>query len=154
MKIIVLICGIIVSGSACVYAREITPFTIKSTRRLLVIDTENQWTERYLAAGDVRESRKRDFYKENVDLGFIGSVYHPNLMNFNLDVQLGFSQEKEESPPGESSATTSLGNWRWVSNWLRKKPYAFSLFTSRSDFTRNYEFFERVRTRRPRPVGE
>ncbi|NOX97086.1 MAG: hypothetical protein GXO98_03290 [Nitrospirae bacterium] len=148
MKIIALICGIIFLFSPYVYAQESAPFTIKSTRRLLVINTENQRTERYLPSSDSEEVRKRSFYKENLELSFEGSVYHPNLMNFNLDAQFGLSQQKEESGIGKSFDTASLGNLRWVTNWLAKKPYAFSLFVDKRNFTRNYEFFERVKTER------
>jgi len=148
MKIIALICGIILLFSSSVYAQESAPFTIKSTRRLLVINTENQRTEHYLASNDSEDVRKRSFYKENLELSFEGSVYHPNLMNFNLDTQLGLSQQKEELGTGKSFDTASLGNLRLVTNWLAKKPYAFSLFVDKRNFTRNYEFFERVKTER------
>ena len=79
-------------------------------------------------------------------LGVDGSVYHPNLVQFHLDTELGVSWEDTETSPGSTSSTGKfLQRYHGSVDFLDQKPYATSVFGDKDMTYRDYDFFSRVR---------
>lgn len=84
-------------------------------------------------------------FQEFLETDFEGSLYHPNLLNFDISLENGLEQTKEKFQPtlqGELN-NSYLNQFHFASYFLRKKPYAFSLLADRSRKIENREFFER-----------
>ncbi|HLP75538.1 MAG TPA: hypothetical protein VK327_01360 [Candidatus Paceibacterota bacterium] len=81
-----------------------------------------------------------------VGLGANGSVYHPNLMQFHLNTELGPSWKDTQADPGGSASTVKfLQRYHGAMDFLSMKPYASSIFADKDMTYRDYDFFSRVR---------
>lgn len=92
---------------------------------------------------------QRTFEGPLLGLGAEGSIYHPNLFQFNLagDGALGWTQEKVTTSLGTTMNRSSfdfLGNAYGNATVLANKPYHSSLFATRNHNYRDYDFFNRV----------
>jgi hypothetical protein len=112
---------------------------------------------------DVEQRRERITVRDQPDgysedrldivptLGFSlhGSVYHPNLLDFALNAQVGVSREGETlrggagSAPRHRSDTNPQELYDLRVRLLREKPYAVTLFANRSETRRDNDFFAR-----------
>jgi hypothetical protein len=77
-----------------------------------------------------------------------GSVYHPNLMTFDLSGEggLGYTYDSVTAP-GYSQVrneTANLFNYLATVNFLSSKPYNASFFASQDHTYNNYDFFNTV----------
>ncbi|MEW6719743.1 MAG: hypothetical protein AB1346_04760 [Thermodesulfobacteriota bacterium] len=109
------------------------------------VDVEGQREKREVQG----ETNERNYlYVEPVlGLGLRGSVYHPNLLEFNLKAEGGLSrQELTLDPPGGTSRSTkSLQRYHGGAAILRAKPYATSLFAEKDITYQDFDFFSRAR---------
>ena len=81
-----------------------------------------------------------------VGFGLDGSVYHPNLVQFHLDAELGMDWEDTEvNPGGSASSWKFLQRYHGVVDFLEQKAYATSFFADKDMTYRDYDFFSRVR---------
>ena len=79
-------------------------------------------------------------------MDFEGSVYHPKFMDFDLSLEIALQQSKEksESLSGDNKFRNSyLSSYYFSSDFLRDKPYRFTLFTDKQREVQNRDFFER-----------
>jgi hypothetical protein len=102
--------------------------------------------ERREIRGDTSE-RDYLYIEPALGVGLRGSVYHPNLVEFNLKAEGGASrQEVTLDPPGGTSGSTQfLQRYHGGVTLLRAKPYATSLFAEKDVTYRDFDFFSRAR---------
>jgi hypothetical protein len=83
-----------------------------------------------------------------VGLHLQGSVYHPNLMTFDLSGEGGLGWTYDSvTAPGYSQVrneTANLFNYVATVNFLSSKPYNASFFASQDHTYNNYDFFNTV----------
>lgn len=82
-----------------------------------------------------------------VGLGLQGSVYHPNLFDYHLNLQGGEGwQETSVNLPGGGTRSDpySLLRYQMNASILKEKPYAASFFAEREQTTTDYDFFTRA----------
>lgn len=74
-----------------------------------------------------------------------GSVYHPNLVSFQLDGEggLGWAQDRVTTGGTTQTRNENQDLLRYLAqvNFLSAKPYTLTFFSSRDHFYRNYDFF-------------
>jgi hypothetical protein len=89
-------------------------------------------------------------------VGVHGSVYHPNLVEFQLKAEGGPSwQAITLDPPGGTNRDTSfLQFYHGEVAFLRAKPYATSLFAEEGISYRDFDFFNRGRVHTERYGGD
>ena len=81
-----------------------------------------------------------------VGVGMSGSLYHPNLIQFQLDTELGLDWKVSSQDPGSSENNGRfLQRYHGTIDFLSQKPYAVSLFGDKDMTYREYDFFSRVR---------
>jgi hypothetical protein len=102
--------------------------------------------ERREIRGDTSE-REYLYVEPALGVGFRGSVYHPNLLEFNLKGEGGTSwQQLTLDPPGGTSKSTQfLQRYHGGVTFLREKPYATSLFAEKDLTYRDFDFYSRAR---------
>ena len=85
-----------------------------------------------------------------------GSLYHPNLVSFDLEPQIGVGwQETSATPPGGTREDTDLLQ-RYHANMtvLREKPVATHLFADKDTTYRDFDFYTRGKIDATRYGGE
>lgn len=97
----------------------------------------------------VSSTSHRYFEGPLLGFGINGSIYHPNLLQYDLstDGALGWTEEKITTSTGASinrSYFDFLGNFSGNSLFLAQKPYAAHFFVTHSHTYRDYDFFNRV----------
>lgn len=80
-----------------------------------------------------------------METNFKGSLYHPNLALFDVNLENGLEQIREKFQPTLTGKlkNSSLRRFHILSRFMRQKPYAFSLSADKSRRIQNREFFER-----------
>jgi hypothetical protein len=83
-----------------------------------------------------------------------GSVYHPNLLDFDLFTELGYrwsdKLDEQRAVAGEDtrgSETTALQRYNGNLRFLKEKPYAVTLFGNRYDGDRDDDFYNITKVR-------
>lgn len=112
----------------------------------LQTDLEFQSETQRLEADGVSLTRTRLLVQPVLGFGLIGSIYHPNLVEYHLNPELGLDwQSSREQPGGAASDLRFLQRYHGTIDILRAKPYALSLYGDKDLTARDYDFFTRVR---------
>jgi hypothetical protein len=86
------------------------------------------------------------FITPTIGLRTSGSIYHPNLIAFNLDGELGWGWDWMNSESGSSSQTRNdsqqLNRYLAQINFFQAKPYNANFFAARDHTYRDYGSFE------------
>ncbi len=109
------------------------------------IEGDNE--QRSVPNSNQKVNRESFYAVPTLGLGLQGSVYHPNLLQFNLNMQNGVGwQESSVNIPGGGTRSDSLYLLRYQANasLLKEKPYAASFFADKEHTTRDYDFFTRA----------
>ncbi len=87
------------------------------------------------------------FLEPSVGFDLRGSIYHPNLLEFLISPEFGYSwQMMRQNPPGNHRWSASLlQRYNARFDVLREKPYATNLFAERGRSYRDLDFFSRAR---------
>ncbi len=130
-------------------------FSLKNTRNELNVYFESEDEKKESAFSSLPSRRRRLFFKESLETDFSGSVYHPNLVSFDINLENGLKQSREKFQPNSSGEfkNSYLDQFHIVASALRKKPYTFSLSADKSREVENHEFFERQIINSTRYVG-
>jgi len=118
---------------------------VRNTGNALHIRFESEAEKRRSSATSEPVTKRRILLEETMENRFNGSIYHPNLVDFDIDVENGLDHRREESPPTSTGkfTTGTLNRFHISSQFLREKPYAFSLLADKGREVQNREFFER-----------
>lgn len=115
------------------------------------LEAEGEVEKRTLPKQNAELTRERFSVGPAFGLGLQGSVYHPNLLQFNLSAEPGVSWQQLTLSPsaGALSAQTDekwllLQRYHGDMNLLQEKPYAVSVFADKEHNTRDYDFFTRA----------
>lgn len=126
---------------------------VETMRRFRLRAVETSMQLRVEAESDQRTNRgepiRRDYLFIEPMAGFnlIGSIYHPNLVNFYLRPEFGPSWQAMRliPPDGIRTAQRWLHHYEARFNILREKPFATHLFAERGFSYRDLDFFNRAR---------
>jgi len=130
-------------------------FDIKNNRNALEIYFESESEKRKIASAALPSNRRRLMLEENIETDFKGSIYHPNLASFNLALENGLRQTRENFQPTFTGKLENsyINQFHVNASFLSKKPYVFSLFADKSREVENREFFERQVVNSTRNAG-
>jgi hypothetical protein len=97
----------------------------------------------------ISSTYQRYFEGPLIGLAMDGSIYHPNLLQYNLsgDGAIGWTQEKTTTSGGPTvnhSQLDYLGNFTGNALLLENKPYRTSMFVATGHDFHEYDFFNRV----------
>jgi hypothetical protein len=135
--------GFVATGASAQQEEEIRAFTVKSVTRSAWLSVRDQWLVFDLPFSGLSTTRN-GHYREGVELSFAGSVYHPNLMSYVLNSRLGFAQWEGTGANSAAPAQELTANIHFLTNWLQKKPFSFSLYADRKDDFPEYNIFDRA----------
>lgn len=108
--------------------------------------TEVQYEREGQQAGTTSLTREQTLVDPAVGVGVSGSLYHPNLVQFQLATELGLDWKTSSETPGASESNGRfLQRYHGSIDFLDQKPYAASLFGDKDMTYREYDFFSRVR---------
>ncbi len=89
-----------------------------------------------------------------VGVGMAGSVYHENLLKYDVNPELGMDWEQSRhSNGGDLNDARFLQRYHGTIEFLRQKPYASSIYGAKDVSYRDYDFFSRSRIDSERWVG-
>ncbi len=129
-------------------------FGIQLTDKYLQTDMEYEQEFQRLGTADSAVTRQRFLFQPVVGLGIVGSVYHPNLLEYHLNTELGADfQSSSVDPCTAGSNTKFLQRYNASMDFLQQKPYATTLFAEKDETYRDYDFFTRVRVNSDRYGG-
>ncbi len=88
--------------------------------------------------------QRRSRFEERLDLDTRGSIYHPNLLEFNIGTSFGLGQEWYR---GDFNDYINAYPYEYDINlnFLKLKPYSFTLFANRSSTLNSRQFFEPIK---------
>jgi hypothetical protein len=97
----------------------------------------------------ISSTYRRFFIGPLIGLAVDGSIYHPNLFQYNIsgDGAVGWTQERTTTSGGptvDRSELDHLGNFNGNAIILANQPYRSSLFASSGHTFHEYDFFNRV----------
>lgn len=78
--------------------------------------------------GNVQQYDIRPTYQQELTLNTEGYIYHPNFISMDLGGSLLFDQSEFESDQGNNSADEELVSFNARLDFLKKKPYPFSIY--------------------------
>jgi hypothetical protein len=109
------------------------------------VNVEGQEVRRRTAGVKVRQSYL--LAEPSLGVGLRGSLYHPNLLAFDLDFEDGLSWQgiSIKPPGGEHRTTRFLRRYQGGVDLFNQKPFASRLFGQRGVSYRNLDFFSRGR---------
>jgi len=127
-------------------AQQVTP--IRATRVFgfvgLGLDKEDDFRENKQTGDDI-EDDDREIYEE-LGLGVDGYIYHPRLIEFNVETEMNFVQEKDDNNLGFDQDTKQrFYNYNVFTQILKQHPVSFWLNANRSTDEINSSFFQRNR---------
>ncbi len=124
---------------------EVRFFSLKNDQRSISFQTSQDARVMTNAAEEFRDTYTRGSYEEDLELGFTGSIYHPNFMNFNLDTTLGLTQIRNRHLEEKTKDNEIVSNVYLFTNWLQEKPFGFGLYLNKQDTQKKYDFFDNVK---------
>lgn len=118
---------------------------IQNTTNALGFYFESENEERKIASSQTPSHKKRLLFEESLENNFKGYAYHPNLLAFDINLENGLRQTRENFQPTLTGRLKNsyLNQYHALTSFLSKKPYAFSLNADKSREVENREFFER-----------
>ena len=132
------------------WEEEFSWFRMRLTE--IALGLEAEWQSETSKLSDEATPFKRDYIylAPTVTLGMRGSVYHPNLLQFDLKTENGVGWQAQSlnvpagiAPAGPESKTTFLERYHGELAFLREKPYAFFVNADKDHNFRQYDFFNR-----------
>ncbi|MCX6886688.1 MAG: hypothetical protein NTX27_16805 [Verrucomicrobia bacterium] len=129
-------------------------FRMQFTEQYLQTDLEFDRETQQVSDPPTSVIRQRLMVQPVVGLGVGGSVYHPNLLQYKLNTELGADwQETRQDPGGSASSLDFLQRYHGSIDLLQLKPYTVNLFADKDITYRDYDFFSRVRVESQRCGG-
>lgn len=120
---------------------EIRPFNLRELSGALDFRLEYEGDEEE-GFGKTFE-RKETRFEERLDLKARGSIYHSNFLEFDLNTSFGLRQQLFRGDVSDNKYTYPY-EYNINLNFLRQKPYGFTLFANRSSNPIGREFFETI----------
>lgn len=127
-------------------AQQVSP--IRATRIFgfvgLGLDKEDDSRETKQTGEEIRDD-DREIYEE-LGLGVDGYIYHPRLIEFNIETEMQFIQEKNDNNFGfDDDNKQRFYNYNVFTQILKQHPVSFWLSANRSTDEINSSFFPRNR---------
>ncbi|MDP3980010.1 MAG: hypothetical protein Q8Q33_01210 [Chlamydiota bacterium] len=126
-------------------SQPIRPFTLKNRGNTLTLTTEWEDNKSRFSSTDPYLKDKILTFSEALEMNYSGSIYHPNLFDFNTTFEIQPEQKKEESiySTGDEFNYNLLRYYRVQGTLLKEKPYTLSLFASQRRWEEKSDIFER-----------
>ena len=119
-------------------------FNLALHEAALVMRIEAQQEQRSLQGKPNR--REHLFAEQSLNLDLRGSFYHPNLLEFRLQPQLGLSYQRLLLSPATSTqaSTRMLQRYHADAQLLKGKPFATMVYADRELTFLDFDFFTRA----------
>ena len=112
------------------------------------IYSEGSYERASYDGGNTTATARRTFLGPLLGLNFDGSVFHPNLMTYQVisEGSLGWAgnQSQSGSSTYQQNEFNYLGNFNATANFLAQKPYNASLFATYNHSYQDNDFFTRL----------
>ena len=93
-------------------------------------------------AGGAEFTSRRLYLAPTVGLEGAGSIYHPELFQFNVGAEPGYTWQQSSTSSGATHTQDSfVQNYHFNGKFLELKPYMTTAFVSRSHAFSEYDFF-------------
>jgi len=146
---------LLASGTALAQrtVRYIEPqwWTFKINEVSLRTDVEVENEKRTTRGSTQPTTRDRTYFAPTLKLIVEGTVYHPNLVEYRIDVEGGVAVRDETLKTGDvvneragGNETDTLQRYHAMVRFLKERPYATTLSADRDQSIRDYDFFNRV----------
>jgi hypothetical protein len=126
-------------------------FRLRVTEIFLGMEVEGESEKSTLSTGTSPFKRDYLYIAPTLGLGLRGSVFHPNLLQFDLKAEDGISWQEQSlseaagaSLAGTETKTRFLQRYHGELYVLKGKPYSASLYADRDHNFRQYDFFNRA----------
>lgn len=83
--------------------------------------------------GDTAQHDTRPTYQQEFNINAKGYVYHPNLLSLEMGTSLILDQSRFESDQGNSETNEELIGLNLQMDFLKKKPYPFSIYYNKTN---------------------
>ena len=125
--------------------------SVEPPKAALGLEVEGEWERGNLRGAGSIFQRHYYYAAPTLSLQFRGSVYHPNLLEFDLRVEDGLSWQEQyvnqsvgASGAGTETKTQFLQRYHGHLDLLREKPYAMTLYADKDHNFRKYDFYSRA----------
>lgn len=125
--------------------KEFQYFRIKNTENSLTFGSEVRDQKRTLLTSKISSLYKKLSLYETLNTDWKGSIYHPNLFEFDsfLEIMPEQSREKTQNKEDKSYKNNLFTGYRLRATFLKLKPYNVSFFANRRRGVRNSDIFDR-----------
>ena len=129
-------------------AADLGRFRIRLYETALEMKIDAQQEQRSLQEGALFR-REHLFVEQSLNLDLRGYAYHPNLLEFRLQPQLGLSyqQVRFNSSGGNRGDIRFLQRYHADLTVLKQKPFVTNLYADRDLTFRDFDFFTRAQVR-------
>ena len=111
----------------------------------LKLDAEAEQQNIKSSGGGGTATSQRYYLAPAIGVGLDGSVYHPNLLTYQINAEPGYMWQDMVSQPGGSSKQDSfLQNYRASGSFFGTKPFATTVFGDERHLISNYDFFNQA----------
>lgn len=124
---------------------------LKFTEIGVGVEAEGERESRKMVGASTALERGYTYVAPVIILGLQGSVYHPNLLQFDLNARDGVSWQEQSlnQPVGANNAGAEtkirfLQRYHGNVDLFKEKPFASSLFADKDRNFRQYDFFSRA----------
>jgi hypothetical protein len=111
------------------------------------VESEGDWEQRSVAKSNQSVSREMLYAVPTLGLGLQGSIYHPNLFQYDLNSQNGVGWQEttlDMLGGGTRSESQILQRYKANASLFKQKPFGASFFAEKDHTTRDYDFFTRA----------
>ena len=92
--------------------------------------------------GGAEVTSRRIYLSPTVGIDAAGSIYHPELFQFNVGAEPGYTWQQSSTSPGSTLTQDSVvQNYHFNGKLLELKPYMTTAFVTRSHSFSEYDFF-------------
>ena len=131
---------------------EPRPLRLKWEERYLRLEAEEEREETRWPADGIGQDQSIQEFRPSLGLGFSGSVYHPNLIEFHGMGEVGVTEGRRKlEAEGVSGSETEdrnfdSQNYDLTADLLKEKPFATTLFARETRDRREYDQFRSFTT--------
>jgi len=111
--------------------------------KYLRLDVEAEQSSQESALGS-QSSYERLYVAPAIGIGWDHFIYHPDLLNFSILAEPGYSWQESGPPGSKRERNDVLLNGTFNGRLLQLKPYATTLFANSTHNTHQYDFFNSV----------
>lgn len=137
--------GLLIAGTTLAVEAP-APFRIRVVDTYFETDFDWENASQTREPGHRTTSTDRQVLQPLLGVGVAGSVYHPNLVSYHFNTELGLTWQQLSQRPGRDASSNSLlQRYHGLLEFVKAQPYATTIFADKEEIYRDYDFYSRVR---------